>query len=341
MRLAMAGRRFPGPAQVTAFYRQALETASAIPGVRAAGISMGQAPWDTPDATAFQLVGQPAPPPGKMLAAALERVSPEYFRIMGIRVREGRAFNERDDESAPPVAVVSQTFVRMYLSGQQPLGQRVVLGKGIEIVGVVGDVKFGGPEAASVPILYLPMAQSPWAGGALGLLTSGDPAALAPAVRTALAQVDRDTPVTAVKTMDRIAADSMLQPRLQAGVMAVFAGLALVLSALGIYGMMSYTVARGTREIGVRIALGATAGDVLRLVLGAALRMAGAGLLAGLAGAFALTRLLSSLLFQVKPADPPTFVGVSLLLVLVAIAAGYIPARRAMRIDPMAALRDE
>jgi putative ABC transport system permease protein len=260
---------------------------------------------------------------------------------MGIRVEQGRVFDARDDESAPPVAVVSQTFVRMYLSGGQPLGQRVVVRKRIEIVGVVGDVKFGGPEAASVPILYLPMNQSPRAGGALALLTSGDPAALAKAVRAALAQIDRDTPVTGIKTMERIAAESMLQPRLQAGVMAVFAGLALVLSALGIYGMMSYTVARGTREIGLRIALGATAGDVLRLVLGAALRMAGAGLLTGLAAAFALTRLLSSLLFQVKPADPPTFVAVSLLLVLVALAAGYIPARRAMRIDPMAALRDE
>ncbi len=341
MRLAMAASRYPGPAPIREFYRQVLDRAASIPGVRAASISMGRAPWETPDATAFQIAGQPPPPPGHLLAAGLERVSQDYFRTVGIGLRKGRFFTERDDENAPPVAVVNQTFVDMYLAKQEPLGVRLILRTPWEIVGVVGDVKFGGPEAPTVPLLYLPFTQSPQVNGALVLLTTGDPASLTQIVRSVVAGIDRDTPVTAVKTMDQIALDSMSHPRAQTGLMAVFAGLALVLSALGIYGVMSYSVAQSTQDMGIRMALGAGRGDVLRLVLVRGILWTGAGLLAGLAGAFALTRLLTSLLFQVKPTDPWTFAAVALLLALVALVAALIPARRATRVDPVVALRFE
>jgi len=341
MRLAMAPGRYASPAPICAFYRQVLDRARSLPGVRAAAVSLGRAPWETPNATAFQIVGQPPPPPGRVLAAGLERVSQDYLRTVGIGLRKGRFFTERDDENSPPVAVVNQTFVTMYLAGQDPLGLRLMLHAPWQIVGVVGDVKFGGPDAPSVPMLYLPMMQSPEANGALVLLTGGDPVSLIQMVRAAVAGIDRDTPVTAVKTMDQIALDSMSHPRGQTGLMAVFAALALVLSALGIYGVMSYSVAQSTQDMGIRIALGAGRGDVLWLVLGKAFLLTVIGLLAGFACAFALTRLLASLLFQVKATDPWTFAGVAVLLALVALVAAWIPARRATRVDPVVALRFE
>ncbi len=341
MRLAMSSERYATAAAIREFYRQVLERTASIPGVRAASVSLGRAPWETPEATAFQIVGQPPPPPGKVLAAGLERVSRDYFRAVGIGLRKGRFFNASDDENAPPVAIVNETFVAMYLASEEPVGARLLQRKPLEIVGVVGDIKFGGPQASAVPFLYLPVAQAPAVNGALVLHTTGDPASMAGMVRTAVAAIDRDTPITAVKTMDQLALDSMSHPRAQTGLMTVFAALALVLSTLGIYGVMSYSVAQSTQEMGIRVALGAGRSDILRLVLLKGLLLTGAGLLAGLAGAFALTRLLTSLLFQVKATDPWTFGGVVLLLALVALLAAFIPARRATRVDPVVALRFE
>jgi putative ABC transport system permease protein len=341
MQLAMPGSRYSADGPARAFYRQVLDAAGSIHGVRGVSLSMGQAPWGAPEATAFQIAGHPPPPPSQVRAAAFERVSHDYFRTMGIRLRKGRSFTDRDDEHAPPVAIVNQTFVTMYLPKEEPIGQRVLRKETLEIVGVVADVKFGGPDANTVPMLYVPMLQFPRPGGALALLVSAEPMSLVPSVRAALARIDPDTPVTQVKTMDRIALDSMAQPRAQTGLMSAFAAVALLLSALGIYGVMSCSVAQSKHDMGIRMALGATSGNVLKLVLARGLRLTVAGLLAGLAGAFALTRLLSGLLFQVKPVDPSTFVAVPLLLALVALVAAFLPARRATRVDPVAALRAE
>lgn len=342
LQLSMSPQRYAAPQRTRAFYRQVLECAASLPGVRAASLAMGQAPWDTPEATAFGIAGQPPAGPGQMRAAALERVSPEYFRALAIGMAAGRAFTARDDETAPPVAVVNRTFAAMYFPHDQPLRQRILLqDKSWEIVGVAGDVKFGGPEANPVPMLYLPMIQSPAPNGSLALLTSADPLSLAQTLRAALARIDPDTPASRLKTMDRIALDSMAQPRVETGLFATFGAVALFLAALGVYGVVSFSVAQGTHDIGIRMALGAGRCDILRLVLSRALALSAMGLLAGLGAALALTRVLSTLLFHVKPTDPATFVCVSLVLLAVALAASLIPARRATRIDPAAALRAE
>jgi ABC-type antimicrobial peptide transport system permease subunit len=237
---------------------------------------------------------------------------------------------------------VSQTFTAMYLPHDEPIGRQVLLGKQAwQIVGVVSDIHYGGPEGIPVPFLYLPMLQSPARNGALALLTAADPMSVAETARAVVARIDRGTPVTKTKSLERIAFDSMSQPRIQTSLMAGFAVAALLLSALGIYGVLSYSVAQSTHELGIRMALGASAADILRLVLGQGLLLAGAGLAVGFAGSLALTRLLASMLFHVKPTDPATFAAVALLLALVALVAAFVPARRATRVDPLTSMRSE
>jgi predicted permease len=342
MSLAMGGSRYATPAGVRDFYAGVLARAAAIPGVRSAGISLGQAPWDTPDATAFDIVGLPPVKPGEFRGAALERVSPDYFRVMGMNLAKGRFFTAADDQRSPRVALVSRTLVAMYLPGDDPLGKTVLLGDDkLTIVGVVSDIKFGGPQAIDAPFLYLPMAQSPARNGALSLLVSGDPMSAAGGARAAVAQVDGDTPVTKVRTLESIALGSMAQPRMETGLMAAFAALALLLAALGIYGVLSYAVSQSSHELGVRMALGAGPGAVLGMVLARGAMLTATGLAAGLLGAWGLTRLLRGMLFHVQPADPLTFAAVALLLGVVAMAAAWIPARRATHADPLVAMRAE
>jgi putative ABC transport system permease protein len=352
MRLSATEGRYNGPVPLRAFYRQVLDKAASIPGVLSASISMAQAPWGSPTAAPFDIAGHPKASASEFRGAVLEAVSPDYFRTVGIRLVKGRAFGVRDSETAPRVAIVNQTFVKVYLARLEPLGQRLLLGGQsdagkpladvpTEIVGVVGDVKFGGPTANGVQMIYLPVMQSPRPDAALALRTSREPLRVAQAARAALAQIDRDTPVTQVKTMDQIVLDSMAKPRTQAWLIGVFAALALVMAALGNYGLMSYSVAQSTHDMGVRMALGAGAHDVLRLVLRKGVILIGVGLLTGIGGALALTRLISRLLFNVKPTDPWTLAVVALLLGSVTLAAAYIPARRATRVDPSIALRVE
>ena len=353
MRLSMGEGQYPGAERVRAFYRQVLDRVGAIPGVQSASVSMSLPLRGTSFGMPFLIASHPQVPISEAPGAPYELVSHDYFRTMGIGLHKGRFFTERDNEGAPPVAIVNETFVKQYLPKEGPLGQRLLveelvtgktqLGPPIawEIVGVIKDVKFGGLNSDGVPVIYVPLMQSPWPSGVLGLRTAVDPASLTQAVRATLAQLDRNMPVTSVKTMDQIVTESMSQSRVQTWLIVVFAAVALVLAALGIYGVISYSVAQGTHDMGLRIALGASAADVLRLVLGRAMLLTVAGLLAGVAGALALTRLLTSLLFGVKPTDPWTYVAVSLLLALVALVAGFVPARRATRIDPVIALRSE
>ena len=353
MRLSMAEGRYPGAPRVRQFYREVLERVRAIPGVRSASISMSLPLQGSAFGMPFQVASHPQVPISEAPGAPYELVSADYFRTMGIGLAKGRVFTERDNENGPPVAVVNETFVKKYLPKEDPIGQRLLveelvtgktqLGPPIawEIVGVIRDVKFGGLNSDGVPVIYVPLLQSPWPSGILALRTESDPSGVTQAARSALAQVDRDMPVTSVKTMDQVVADSLSQSRIQTWLIGAFGLVALILAALGIYGVMSYAVAQGTHDMGLRIALGASAGDVLKLVLGKGMLLTGIGLVVGVAGALALTRLLSSLLFSVKATDPWTFVVVSLLLAAVALAAGFIPARRATRIDPVIALRVE
>ena len=352
MRLSPAEGRYSRPASLRAYYRQALETVSSVSGIESAGLSLGLAPWDTDTAGEFEIAGHPRRSASELRAAAFETVSPDYFQTIGIALRKGRFFTERDHETAPRVAIVNQKFVTMYLPREEPLGKQLLIQEmtgsrqvggriAMEVIGIVDDIKFGGPTANVVPMIYMPILQSPMPGAALALHTSTEPMQVANTVRAALAQLDPDAPITRIKTMEQIVTDSMSQAQTQTWLMGLFAAVALLLAVLGNYGVVSYSVAQSTHDIGVRMALGASTSDVLKLVLRHGMLLVGAGLAVGLACALALTRFLSALLFQVTPTDPWTFAAVSLLLALVAFVAAFIPARRATRVDPVAALRCE
>jgi putative ABC transport system permease protein len=353
MRLSMPNDKYPGAASVRMFYRQVLDRVASIPGVLDASISMSLPLQGAAFGMPFQIASHTQVPISEAPGAPYELVSHGYFHTMGIALKEGRTFTERDDENGPPVAIVNETFVKQYLPKEAPLGQRILveelitgktqLGKPIawEIVGVIKDVKFGGLNSSGVPVIYVPILQSPWPAGALSLRTATEPMSVAQAVRLALAQLDRDMPITGVQTMEQVLINSMSQSRVQTWFFGSFALVALALASLGIYGVMSYSVAQSTHDMGLRIALGAQERDVLKLVISKSMLLTGAGLLVGIGGALALTRLLSSLLFAVKPTDPWTFAAVSLLIALAALIAAYIPARRATRIDPLIALRFE
>lgn len=353
MRLSMAEARYPRAEQVRAFDRLLLEKVRALPGVRAASISMSLPLQGSYFGMPFQIASHPAVPVAERPGAPYQLVTDDYFRTMGITLRKGRFFAERDDESAPRVAVVNETFVRRYLPKEEPLGQRLLIEQLLsgkrelgpmvpwEIVGVMANVKFGGLNSDEVPEIYVPLMQCTWPGGVLALRTALEPSSMAQAARAVVQSLDRDMPVTDVKTMQQIAVESVAQSRLQAWIVGVFAAVALILAALGIYGVMSYSVAQSTHEMGIRLALGARPADLLKMTIRKGMVIAAIGLAIGLAGAFALTRVLASLLYAVKPSDPLTYVTVSVLLLAVAALATYIPARRAARVDPIIALRWE
>jgi putative ABC transport system permease protein len=353
MRLILPQSRYPTGERVRMFYRQMLEKVEALPGVRAAGLS-GSLPlqgWSF--GMPFEIEGHPPMVPAERPAAHFQMVSHGYFRTLGISLLKGREFSERDSETSPRVALVNETFVRRFLPKEEALGKRVrvetlisgqqQLGPPVawEIVGVIRDVKVSTLRSDGEPEIYVPCMQSTWPGCVLSVRTATEPMSMAQAVRAAVQSVDKDQPVTAVRTMEQIVSESVSGPRIRAYLIGAFAGIALVLAGMGIYGVISYAVAQRTHELGIRMALGARRGDLLRMVVGQGMLLTLIGLAIGLAGAFALTRLLSGLLFGVTATDPATFAGVSAVLAAVALAACYIPARRAARVDPMVALRYE
>jgi putative ABC transport system permease protein len=353
MRLAMATNHF-GPANLRVFYRRVLESAASLPAVEGASLSLGLPLQGAQVGMPFQVASH-ATPANLATFAPFEMVSPDFYRIMAIPLRKGRYFSEHDDENSPRVAIVNEAFVKRYLPDEEPLGKKLLMQSLIsgskdvgpatawEIVGVVANVRYKGlNEKRAVPEIYVPLMQSPWPGAALILRTASEPSSVTQAARIVLARVDPEVPLTSVKTMDQITADSLSEPRLRAWLIGGFAAVALIMAALGIYALISYSVVQGTHDLGIRVALGASRGQILRLVLSRGLLLTAGGLLPGLAGALALTRLLASfsLLFQVGPNDPWTFAAMSLLLVVVALAAGLIPAVRASRIDPVVALRE-
>jgi predicted permease len=265
---------------------------------------------------------------------------------MGIPLSRGRSYTEQEVAEKRNVVVVSESFARKYFPGEEALGQRVVVEMSqtpqpAEIVGIVGDVKHYGLEGEDKPTVYIPQADLVYPFMNLVVRTKGDPLSLATAVRKEIQAIDAEQPVANVRTMEDWLADSVGRARFSAGLLGAFSLVALLLAAVGIYGVMSYAVAQRTHEIGVRVALGAQGRDILRMVFGHGLTLAGIGLAAGLVGAFALTRLMSSLLYQVSATDPLTYAAISAFLLLVALLACYVPARRAMKVDPMTALRYE
>ena len=271
-------------------------------------------------------------------------MSAGYFRALGIPLFEGRPFTADDREGAPGVAIVSRELARRYWPGEDPVGKQVKLVFDEDwrtVVGMAGDVKWGSLAGAAGPALYVPLAQGPTGAMRVVVRTSGDPAAASAGLRAAVASVDEDTPVSDVRTEDQLVSASLAQPRSATGLLAIFAALALALGSVGTYGVTAYAVSQQTREYGIRFALGAPRRHVLWLVVRRGAMLAAAGVALGLLGAFAATRLLSGALFGVSPVDPLTFTVVPLLLTVVVLAASYLPARRALRVDPMRVLRTE
>ncbi|MGA9978706.1 MAG: ABC transporter permease [Candidatus Sulfotelmatobacter sp.] len=339
--------QYSTPQQWTAFATQLMTRLQAAPGMQdsacAAPLPIKDGSVDLP----FEIAGNPPLPAGEANSADYVTASPRYFSVMGIPLLRGRLFDTSDSPSSPPVVLISAALARRYFANQDPMGRRLVFGFPLngrasrEIVGVVGDVHDVSLGKNPAPMMYVPFAQAPLYGCEVVVRSTLDAAAVAAAIRTETHNIDKNLPVTDITTLPVALSASVAEPRFRTLILGLFSAIALVLAAVGIFGVISYSVSRRTREIGIRIALGASPASVRRLVIGESAKLVFFGLAAGIPAALVLTRFLSTLLFDVRPADPLTFVGVAVLLALVAFAAAYIPARRAMRVDPIVALRYE
>ena len=341
--LILPTARYPDQAALVPVIDRLVAATRAIPGVEAVSVS-SDLPLESTSYLTFDLEGRLATDDGNGDVQPF-RVTPGHFDVLRIPLRKGRLLEEGDAASATPVAVVNEELVRRFLGGQDPIGRRIQVADGSAsaslIVGVVGNVAQEEVSAAPYAQVYQPMAQGPTRGVRVAVRTSGNPMTVANQARAALASVDPQLPLTKVRTMEDRLSGSLTQPRVSMAVLALFALLALVLAAIGIYGVLSYAIARRTREIGIRIALGAQPGDVRRLVIGEGMRPVIAGVALGVAGALALTRVMRTLLYGVSPSDPGTLAAVALLLTAVALVAAWLPARRATRVDALDALRSE
>jgi putative ABC transport system permease protein len=329
--------------QRAAAFRQFVQNVQAIPGVKAVGLTeVLPLSQDDHDWWEFNVPELPPLAPGERLSSELRRVSPSFFQTMRIPLVAGRVFTPRDDRESPRVVLVDETFARRYFPHVDPLGKHVRNAYvTAQIVGVVGGVRDTGFDQAPRPTVYLPYEQSPIATMDLVVRTRLAPEALLPAVKRAVWAVDKDQPIFKVRTLDGLVAKSISPQRLAFVLLGVFALVAILLAALGIYGVISYAVERRTQEIGIRMALGATSRDVVRVVVGQGFRLAVVGIVAGGVAALGLTRLLFGLLYGVAPADPITFVWATILLGGTALLACWLPARRAAKVEPMEALRGE
>jgi putative ABC transport system permease protein len=345
--VSLSDARYREPHTRRAFYDGVLEAARRLRGVSGAAAVMRLPLAEGPVNRGLFIDGGPPRLPGEDHSIDYQVVSADYLSTARVPLRRGRALTESDAEGAPRVVVINEAAVRRYFPNQDPIGRLVGMGDGDDrenwrtIVGVVGDVRHRGPDQVATPMAYAPYRQDreSWNMMSFVLRTSVDPRSLASAVVPLVRAVDPDQPVSNVRTMDEVRDAAVLRPRFLATLLGVFAASAVLLAAVGIYGLMSYTTAQRTQELGVRMALGASRPAVLRLVLGEGARLAAVGVVLGLGAALAVSRLISGMLFAVKPTDPLTLAAVSAAVAAVAALASWLPARRASRVDPARALR--
>jgi putative ABC transport system permease protein len=345
--------RLRDPDAVRAFYRRLLERVEAVPGVNAATVSTGVPGWGTNFGGPFEVVGQPLPEGSASRGAGFNMVSPRYYETFGIRMLSGRPLTAADAERAAPVAVVNETFARRYLAGLDPLAQQVSVSlpaPGLatpgprvvrQIVGVTRDVRNGGPRNESFPQLDMPFWQSPWPAAQVSVRTAVEPASLVPSLAAIVQSLDPDLPLANPRTLDEIVSRGLARDRFNALLFGGFAATALVLAALGIYGVMSFVVAQRRQELGLRLALGASRSRVLGMILKDGMTTALGGTLVGCIGAYWVGRSMQGMFPGVPSLDVTTFAAVAIVLVAAAVLACYLPARRAARVDPLVAMREE
>jgi putative ABC transport system permease protein len=338
--------KYTDPNRQVEFFDQLSERVKSLPGVSDAG-TVNILPLQSGNTTRVTVEGDPLPPPGQETEANIRTVDEKYFQTLGVPIAAGRMFDERDKANDPPVVIIGKTFADRIFAGRDPIGRRLVYAGAqappITVVGVVGDVKIGGLDDAIRPVIYYPFRQNPNGGTNLVVRTSGDPTTLAAAIRNEAHALEPDVAIFNVNAMEQLISNSpaAFMRRFPALLISIFAGVALLLASIGIYGVVSYSVSQQTHYIGVRMALGAQASDILKMVLKQGLTLALGGMALGVVAAFGLTRLLQSLLFEVRATDTGTFGLVLGTLFVVALLACYIPARRATKVDPLVALRYE
>jgi putative ABC transport system permease protein len=346
MKVSLPGRKYDTDQKRINFFRQAVAQMQSLPGVESAG-AVSFLPFAAPHAgTLVEIEGRPKLPPGQGLGTGVMVSDVNYFRTMQVPLKRGRLFTDQEAAEMRHVVVVNEAFARTNFPGEDPLGKRVTIymkndNRPCEIIGVVGDSKHMNLDAEVKPMSYWPHPELSYSGMTLVLRTQGEPTAIANAARDVIRTLDPEQPVADVRTMENLIGTSVARARFNTLLLTIFAIVALLLASLGIYGVMAYSVVRRTHEIGVRMALGASGRDVLRLVVRKGMTLALAGVAIGVAASFALTRLMETLLFNVSATDPLTFAGIPLLLAFVALLACLIPARRAAKVDPMVALRYE
>jgi putative ABC transport system permease protein len=332
--------------KVDAFYEETLRQLQTIPGVKSASL-VTSVPYSNSFSNDTFVIEERTFPAGEVPSATTESVSPNYFQTMHVPLLQGRGFSESDNADAPDVAIISQALVQRYWPSENPLGKRIKMGGAdskrhwAEIIGVAGEVKYNWISSAQEPAIYFPYHQHGVTYTHFALRTSGDPASFTAAIRSRIANVDPEEPIFDVMPLSQVIHNSVVGIAYVAVMMAVLGVIALLLSAVGVFGVMAYSVTERTREFGIRVAFGAQQKDVLRIVFYRGMLLTGIGLAIGLPVALAMAQLLASILYGVSASDPIIFSGVLILLAGIAGLACYIPAKRAMQVDPMVALRYE
>lgn len=342
--VSLSSSRYPEDRQQVAFFQESLERLRSLPGVRSAAATTGLPLTLDISGSDFRVEGHPDPKPGEEMIVNTRSVSPGYFDTLGIRLIKGREFDDRDKRDAPAAAIINNDLARVYFAGEDAIGKRITFDDGqswMSIVGVIEDVKQLGLDSSAKPEVYFPYLQVTSPEMSLVIRTSSNPLSLAGAVKNQIQAIDKDLPIENAKTMQQLVTESVSGRRFNLLLLNVFAVVALVLAIVGVYGVMSYSVSQRTHEIGIRVAIGAQPRDVFRMVIKQGMVLALIGIACGLVAAFALTRLMTTMLFGVEPTDPTTFVGIAVLLGLVTFAACYIPGRRAAKVNPLEALRYE